>query len=517
MSKTKVLFGKEARDGLLKGMNVIAKAVTSTMGAAGKNAMYRSDYSNAPVATNDGITIARRINLEDEVEAMGAEFLTQPADRTNEEVGDATSTCIALTHAMCQKGAEKVDAGKNAMTLRKEMQESAERITAFLKESATPIKTDEELFNIANISMENPEIAQIIAEAVKKVGENGIVIVEESSGIKIERKDIDGLKFDKGYLTPYMATNPSTMECILEDVHILVTDKQFQMNKDLMPLLDEMVTKHNVRKLLIICSGMNGEILSTCIANRMQNKFHCVVVEKPYDTEMLEDIAILTGAENVTNAKYPGDAVVLKYGWLGKAEKIVVDAKSTLIIGGAGNQDKVDERVEVIKKSIEESEGSYTKERLKERLAKLVGGVVILQVGAPTEADMKYMKLKVDDAVASTRAALQEGIVVGGGKTLYNISLQPVLSEGDEVVKYACGLPMKHIMKNAGFTGKVVGEEVFNALTWKLTSNPIADGIIDPVKAERCALNNAVSSAGIFVTTETLIIDIKEKKTENML
>jgi chaperonin GroEL len=523
--KNKILFGKDM-DKAKKGMDVVHQAVASTMGAAGKNGIFRSDYSGRPVSSNDGITIARKTNLEDEAEAMGAEFLTQAAEHTNEEAGDGTTTAIVLAHAMVEKGLEKVRGkkvlgfnvkkGVNAMVLKKQMQESVKDIVERIKTIATPIETDEQLFNIANISMENPEIAQIIADSVKKVGENGSVRVDESNIVGVQREDIDGMKFDKSYVTPYMISNLNTMESILEDVHVLVTDKSFQMNNDLLPLLEEL-NKRSIKKLFIICSGMSGEILSTVIKNRMDRKFFCVAVDKPFDEDVMEDIAIFTGAENVTNQKFPTSITAQHINYLGQAKKIIVDKNSTLIIGGAGKTEAIEERIEAIKKDIKESDGSLAKDKLKQRLARLVGKVVFLKVGAHTEADMKYLKLKVDDAVASTRAALEEGVVIGGGRTLYDISQEIALNDGDEVIKYACSMPMKTIMKNAGFTGKVGDGQVFNALTGKITFTPFEDGIVDPAKVERCALENAVSMAGNYIASDFIFVDVPNKKDENMV
>ena len=525
MKKNKVLFGKDLKK-VLKGMAIVDRVVGSTMGAAGKQVGYRSDYSQRPVATNDGITAAKLINLEDETEQFGVEVGFQAAERTNEEVGDATSTAIVLNYAMCEAGLEKVldkkllgiryKKGVNAMVLGRQMRESVSKITDRLKEMAKPIKTDEELFNIANISMENPVIAKIISDSVKKVGENGIVLVEESAGIEIERVDVDGFKFDKGYVTPYSATNFNTMESVLNDTYVLVTNKTFNLNKEIFDII-ETLNSQNVKTLLIICSGMGGEILSTVITNRRNGVFNCVAVEKPHDENVLQDIATLVGAELITNENHPADISGLDITSLGKVSKAIITKDSTLLIGGVGDKTKIEDRIAIIKKDILETESPYAKERFKERLAKLTGGVVILKVGAPTEADMKYMKLKVDDAVAATRAALEEGVVIGGGKTLYDIGCEKPTNEGDEVVKYACRQPMAWIMKNAGFTGKVGAGEVFNALTNRITTTPIEDGIVDPAKAERCALKNSVSSAATFIAEGTVIIEIPHKNGQTVI
>jgi chaperonin GroEL len=304
------------------------------------------------------------------------------------------------------------------------------------------------------------------------------------------------------------------MTAELSDVHVLVTDKDFSLNKDIFGLLDE-INRHNIKQLLLICNSLSGEILRTIIANRMKGLFYCVAVEKPYDVNLLDDISVITGANTIKTEAIPGDLTKEHFSYLGKADKVIVDKDSTLIIGGKGSKESVEERITLVKSEIKKAEGPYEIEKLKERLAKLSGGIVILKVGAATESEMKYLKDKVDDAVSATKAAMEEGIVVGGGKTLFNISLANVESDGDEVVKMACRQPMNQIITNAGIDIKEItlGEnDVFNALTGKVTSTPIEDGIIDPAKVERCALKNATSLASIVLTGHASIVSIPEKK-----
>ncbi len=512
----RILFGREARDEMMKGIDLTYKAVSATLGAAGKNCVYRSYFSQNPMVTNDGVSIAMMINPKDEAERMGCDLIKQSARRTNDVAGDGTTTNIVLVKAMIDKGLEKVEQGENPMILRKQMEKAVEKVVSKIKERSKQIKTDAELFNIANLSMENAEVAKIVAESVKKVGENGTVIVEESNGLTLEKEDVEGIKFDKGYISPYMATDPATMNATLRDVKILVTDKIFNLNSDFFPLLEE-ISKQKIKQLFVICDNIQGELLSSLIANRLKGTFHCVVVQKPNDPEVLEDIAIVTGADNITNEKCSGALMPLHFNFLGSAEKIIVTKDSTLIIGGRGQKDKIENRIKAIKTLIKDTESQYKKEQLKERLAKLVGGVVVLKVGAPTEAEMRYMKLKVDDAVAATRAAMEEGIVMGGGKTLYEIASVEAETVGEEVVYFACQQLIRKIIENAGFSpdsiiGGLSDGEVWDALATKVCKNPLEAGIIDPAKVERVALENAVSVAGIFLTTETLIIDIPESK-----
>jgi chaperonin GroEL len=514
----KVHFGKEATKGLKKGIDIGYEAVSKTMGASGKNAVYRSYYSQNPIATNDGVSIIRTINLENGLESIGLDFLKQSAQRTNDEAGDGTSTSVVLAKHMIDKGLEIVNGsffkpGYNSMTLRKEMLDASKNIVAQIKAKALPIETDEELFNIANLSMENPEIAQIIVDSVKKVGENGTVLVEESSSTSITREDIDGNKFEKGFISPYMINNPANMSAELADCHVLVTDKSFVANTDVFPLL-EALHKQEVKQLFVICENMQGEILASIIRNRMEGKFQCVAVQKPNDDEALEDIAIQTGAELLTASKLTGCLTPNHLNSLGKAKKIVVTKDSTLIMGGNGDETKIADRIEGIKGLIKEADG-YKKEMLRERLAKLVGGVVILKIGAPTEADMKYLKLKVDDAVASTQAAMEEGIVVGGGKTLYDIANVKPKNKGEEVIFFACKQLIKIIIENAGYNaGKIIPNlevgQVWNALTHEVTDYPFEDGIIDPAKVTRCAIENSTSLAATVITTHTVIVEGKD-------
>lgn len=518
MDKTKTIFGVESIKGLRKGIDTVYDAVSPTLGGAGKNVIYRSLYSKQPMITNDGVSIARMIDLEDEVEAMGADLIKQSAARTNDEAGDGTTTAVVLSKSMVDKGFEVIKRGKNPMLLKKEIQEASQKVCDKIKEIAIPVKTDEDLFNIANISMENPVVAQVVVDAVKKAGENGTVVVEESNGLSIVKEEIEGLKFDKGYIAPFMVNSFGKMECVLNDVLVLVTNKTLSVNQDILGLWNNIAAR-GIKQLLVICDTVTGELLGTIFQNNVQGVFNMVVVSKPNDEEVISDITTFLGTDYLTQEKVSGAFKEEHFKFLGKAKKVIISKDSTLLIGGYGEEAKVKERVDSLKKEIELSTG-YVREKLIERLANLVGSVVILKVGAPTEAEMKYLKLKIDDAVGSTRAAQAEGIVIGGGKALYEIGSEKPINEGEEVVYYACRQPFQKILTNAGINPKdVIGRwgkkgiqkgQVYNVMSNKITNSPIEDGLVDPAKVERCAIKNSASFASTVITTHCSIVDIKK-------
>lgn len=512
----KVIFDQDFIEKTKKGMDIVHKAVSGTLGASGRNVVIRSRYSGNPQITNDGITIARSIILEDGDESLGADLIKQASERTNEEAGDGTSTAIVLSHALIEGGLKKISEGKNPVVLKKEIEAAKDKIIEGITSSSKKIQSDDELFNVANISMENPDIAKVVVDAVKKAGENGTVLVEESSGTSIERQDINGIQFDSGYVSSYMATNPSTMEAVYENVPVLILNRHISLNKDLFQLLETLHSKGN-KELVIICEDMYGEILSTLIKNKIENNFYTLVIKRPQDVEMLHDIAALIGATVVDDSITTKEMNAMHVAYLGKAQKVIATNTSTLIIGGFGNKEKIDERVQSIKKEIKESDSPLKKEFLKQRLAKLVGGVVILKIGAPTESEMKYLKLKVDDAVSSTIAAMEEGIVLGGGKCLFELSRGKPVSDGEEVVFNACKMPLIKIMENAGVddaagaSSTIKEDEMFDALKCEVIDASLKSGIIDPAKVERCALKNAVSLATHYLTAFAGIVDIKKE------
>lgn len=509
--------GEEAIAGILRGMDTVNRAVSRTMGAAGRNVVF-SEYGKASL-TNDGVTVAKKISPKDVHESMGASWITQPARRTEEEAGDGTSTAILLSHALATEGLKKVRAGVNPMKLKSQMDAACRRIVAEIKESSRPIKTDEELLHIAKISVEDDEVARIIRDSAKHAGIDGTVIVDESTGLDVEKEEIAGMKYEKGYISPYMVTDPERMEAVMKDVHILMTDKALNMVNDFFPLWEDM-TNRGVRQMLVIAEDVSGELLASFIATRHspQSKTHFLTVatKKPYHKDFLEDIAVFTGGQTLTEEKGIKQFLPEHFSYLGKADKVIVNKDRTVIIGGHGDKARIDERIAGLKSELKKAE-TYEKNQIKDRIARLIGGIVIIRVGAPTEAEMKYKKRKIDDAVAATRAAMEEGIVVGGGRTLYDISLVHAKDDGEDVIRRACAYPIKKIIENAGeewteILPRLNKGEVFNALTGEITKDPIADGIIDPAKVERCALTNAVSFASSFLTTDVALVDLPEQE-----
>jgi chaperonin GroEL len=502
-----------------EGIDIAFDTTAPTLGAAGKNMIFRSFYSRNPINSNDGITLLRMLALPNDALQMGIDYIKQAAARTNEKVGDATTTTVILGKHMKDIGLKLVNPSRwmfwkkpvNAMILKREIDDAVKYVTSELKKRLYKIESDEDLLKIANISVENPTIAKTIADSVRKVGENGLVLVEESKGMEIVTEEIEGLRFDKGWTNPYMVTNVQKMEAVLKDVPVLVTDKTFHMNDDILNLIDE-INSRGIKSLLIVCEDMQGEILQTIIENRVQGKFHAVIVQKPMDEEVLADIGIFTGCERMTSDKHGASFGAEDFALLGKAKKVIVTKDSTTIIGGAGDQIKIEDRIASIKHQMLDAT-EYKKENLTERLAKFVGKVIVIKVGAPTEADMKYLKDKIDDSVSATKAALEEGVVIGGGKTLYEIAQKKPETYGEQVVFYACQQPIKQIIKNAGFNPNkeiknLNAGEVWNSLTCKKETNPISIGLIDPVKAERCSLEFAANSIGNFLTSFGYFEDI---------
>ncbi len=515
MLKTKILFGEELVQ-LKNGMDKVHRAVSATLGSSGKNSVYRE--FNGPIVTNDGVSIANRIEHEDEAESIGADLIKQAARRTDEEAGDGTTTSIVLTHAMIEKGLEYIypktpwyrfflkKKGANPMQLRREIEEATNKVIEEFEPKV--IETDEEFFDVANISVEDEEIAKIVADSVKKAGLDGEVLVEESMQIKITKEEIDGYKFDRGYFSDYFVTDPSKMETVLHDVPVLITDKSISITQDIFPLIENLNAQKK-NQLLLIAGDPAGEFLATAIANKMHGIFNIIIVKKPYSREVMEDIAIVTGGECLTEDKGIKKFDVSHVDKLGFAKKVIVSKESTLILND--NTEKVNDRIAALKEEMSKAE-EYEKAQLKSRIARLAGSIVVIKVGASSEAEMKYKKLKIDDAVHAVKAARDMGVVQGGGKTLYNISLKPSDTQGEDIVRYACSRPIKQIIQNAGYDveetlSKLQEGEIFNATTGACEINP---RLIDPAKVEVCALKNAASLAGIFLTTDSAIVDIKK-------
>ncbi len=505
-------FGDDARQVLKDGADKVYKAVSCTLGASGRNVSYQK--FGKPRITNDGVTIARQIELENMFERQGAEHLKEAAEQTNREAGDGTTTSIVMAHAIFEEGLKAIKEGANPMQLRHEIEESAKKVVVELKARAIPISTPEELDFVANISVENPEIGKLVSEAVRTAGRDGNVVVEESEGYTIEKEEITGYQYDQGWTNPYLVTNPEKMEAVMENVPILVSNKSWNLINDFMPLLEELKGKGE-DKLVIIADEISGELLNFFVVNRLKLRFHAVIVKKPYNTEQLEDIAALTGATAITPEK---GIAIPAVSHLGKVKKAVVKEKSILIMGGGGDPS---ERVKEIKGQIAEAK-DYDKEKLEDRLAKLLGKVVVIKVGAKTDTERKYLKLKIDDGVNAVKAAVEEGIVAGGGMTLARVAekvLRNKETKGDEVLYMSCHKPLLKILENTGVDNSVdIVKQLsqsetsgYDALQGKIVPDMIKQGIIDPVKVTRSAFSNAVSLAALLLTTEAVIAEIPEK------
>lgn len=508
-------FEKEAREVLLAGAKKVFMAVSSTLGARGRNVVYQR--FGRPKITNDGVTIARSIDLEDAFERQGAELLKEAAEKANDEGGDGTTTAIVLAYTMYAEGLKLIENGANPMELRTWIEKEAVKILAELKTQAIEVTTEAELDNIATISVESPETGKIVADAVRAAGKDGLVIVEEDSVPGIRKEEVTGYKFDKGWENPYFITNPDKMEAVLDDPLILVADKKWNLIGDLAELLEE-VKKAGKDKMLIIAEEISGELMKFLVLNRIKLRFHAVVVRPPFNKSMLEDIAALTGAEAILDDK---GMVKIKMAQLGTARRVVVTEHSTTIIDGGGNAEG---KIESLRKNVEEAEEGYDKEKLQERLSKLTGKTVVLHVGAATEAEARYLKDKIDDAVNATRAASEEGVVAGGGMTLARIAAKFYNDEGDgfqRMMYRVLTAPVDKILLNSGVENpaKLIAEMIsqnetsgYDALEGKVVENLVDKGIIDPVKVTRAAFKAAASLAPMLLTTETVIAEIEDKK-----
>ena len=503
----KVLFGKNARDSMFVGIETVYRAVSSTLGASGRNVAYHQ--WGRPKITNDGVTIARNINPEDPYENMGAEFIKEAAEKTNAQAGDGTTTATVLARSIIRGGLDAIDAGANPMQLRREIEAALPLVIEKLKESSILVDTDESLINVATVSAESREIGTLIAEAVKDAGKDGVVTVEESDNLSVTLEKVDSMQIDSGYTSEFMVTNPYKMEAEIRDCPILLTDRSFNLEKDLMPIFKSLKDK-GINRLLIIADDVSGEAHQFVITNRMKGAFHCVVVKKPQNNAVLEDIAILTGATAALKEK---GIVTIPISMLGHADKVIVKATTTNIIGGSGDKVSLEARIEELRTHLTDDEHEFEKDKIQDRLARLVGKVNVIYVGASTETEMRYLKAKIDDAVNATRAAVEEGVVSGGGSSLYHIANDlHVETKGGKILCEAMKQPLNKIVENCGVPEVLLGGEGygFNALTLTVEPNMIAAGIIDPCKVERLALENAVSLASTFLTTDTAIAEIPE-------
>lgn len=528
-------FREDARRALEKGVNTLADAVKITLGPKGCNVVLEKSYG-APTITNDGVTIAKEIELEDKFENMGAQLVKEVATKTNDVAGDGTTTATILAQAMIREGLKNIAAGTNPMLIRTGMDMATQKAVQAIRGMAIPIKKSEDIAQVAAISSSSMEVGKQISEAMDKVGKEGVITVEEAQGIETELKVVEGMQFDKGYISPYMVTDHERMEATLEDPYILIYEGKINSMKDLLPLLEEIVRIG--KPLLIIAEEVEGEALATLVVNKLRGTFNCVAVKAPGFGDrrkaMLEDIAILTGGKKISE-ELGLKLENTKMDMLGRAKRITASKDNTTIVGGAGKTEDIKDRVSQIKHEYDNSDSDYDREKLQERLAKLVGGVAVIKVGAATEVEMKEKKARIEDALHSTRSAIEEGIVPGGGVALLSIldDLNTLISEseakkeiatetviGMKIVRNALEAPIRQIATNAGYDGSVIVDKIrtkneknwgFNALTGTY-ENMMDAGIIDPAKVTRSAIQNATSVAAILLTTEVLVADKPEEK-----
>src|SRR5664279_255334 len=523
-----LLYDEEARKSMLKGVNTLADAVKVTLGPKGRNVIIDKSYGS-PTVTKDGVTVAKEIELEDKFENMGAQMVKEVASKTSDVAGDGTTTATLLAQAIYREGVKAVAAGSNPMDIKRGIEKAVDTVVKELSKMSKPTKDQKEIAQVGTISANNDEtIGNIIAEAMGKVGKEGVITVEEAKGLETELEIVEGMQFDRGYLSPYFVTNADKMLVALEDVLILIYEKKISNMKDLLPILEQIAKLG--RPLLIIAEDIEGEALATLVVNKIRGTLHVAAVKAPGFGDrrkaMLEDIAILTGGKMISeDMGYKLENVKMED--LGHAKKITIDKDNTTIIDGAGKRADLEGRVKQIRAQIEETTSDYDKEKLQERLAKLVGGVAVIKVGAATESEMKEKKARVEDALNATRAAVEEGIVPGGGVALLRAAkaLATYKIEGDEqigvtIVKRACEEPIRQIVSNSGTEGAIVVDKVrenenpnfgYNAQTDSY-EDLVAAGVIVPTKVTRSALQYAASIAGLMLTTEAMIAEIPEKK-----
>ncbi|RWR44194.1 chaperonin GroEL [Pediococcus acidilactici] len=521
-----IKFSEDARTKMLKGVDKLADTVKSTIGPKGRNVVLEQSYGS-PTITNDGVTIAKSIELEDHFENMGAKLVSEVASKTNDIAGDGTTTATVLTQAIVNEGMKNVTAGANPVGIRRGIEKATEKAVAALHNMSHEVKTKDDIAQIASISSANPEVGKLIADAMEKVGNDGVITIEESRGVDTTLDVVEGMQFDRGYMSQYMVTDNDKMEANLDNPYILITDKKIANIQDILPLLQSVVEQS--RSLLIIADDITGEALPTLVLNKMRGTFNVVAVKAPgfgdRRKEQLEDIAILTGGTVITddlglNLK---DVTIEQ---LGQANKVTVTKDDTTIIEGSGSQEQIAERVTMIKQQISETTSDFDKEKLQERLAKLAGGVAVIRVGAATETELKEKKYRIEDALNATRAAVEEGFVPGGGTALVNViaSLEDLDAEGDEltginIVRRALEEPVRQIAENAGEEGSVIVTKLktqkdgvgYNAATDEWV-DMIEAGIVDPTKVTRSALQNAASVSALLLTTEAVVADLPEEK-----
>lgn len=530
----KILFNEDARKALKRGVDTVANAVKVTIGPRGRNVVLDKGFGS-PTITNDGVSIAKEITLSDKFENMGAEIIKDVATKTNDVAGDGTTTSVVLTQSLISEGMKHASMGVNAMSLRAGIEEAANKAIEILSDIAKPIKNKEEIKQVAVISSESEEIGSIIADTIEKVGKDGVVTVEESQTFGIESEVVEGLQFDRGYVSPYMITNAERMESEYKDVPVLLTDKKISSIKEILPLL-EALAQTGKKELVIIADDVDGEALTTFLVNKLRGGFSVLAVKAPgygdRKKDMLQDIAVTVGGQVISDelgVKLESATVDM----LGRAVRVVSTKDNTVIVGGKGKKNLIDERIKQLKKQKDQTDSKFDKEKIEERIAKLSGGVAVMRVGAATESEMKYLKLKIEDAVAATKAAIAEGIVAGGGSAMIRVvkklkaiklpaNSSPETLLGYEIVMNALEAPLRQIVLNTGKAdGSVAVERImnsdkenagFDALKQQFSDDLIKDGIIDPVKVTKTALRNAASAAAILLTTEVAVADEPEEK-----
>lgn len=521
-------FSEDARQAMLRGVDQLANAVKVTIGPKGRNVVLDKEFT-APLITNDGVTIAKEIELEDPYENMGAKLVQEVANKTNEIAGDGTTTATVLAQAMIQEGLKNVTSGANPVGLRQGIDKAVKVAVEALHENSQKVENKNEIAQVGAISAADEEIGRYISEAMEKVGNDGVITIEESNGLNTELEVVEGMQFDRGYQSPYMVTDSDKMVAELERPYILVTDKKISSFQDILPLLEQVVQSN--RPILIVADEVEGDALTNIVLNRMRGTFTAVAVKAPGFGDrrkaMLEDLAILTGAQVITD-DLGLDLKNASIDMLGTASKVEVTKDNTTVVDGDGDENSIDARVSQLKSQIEETESDFDREKLQERLAKLAGGVAVIKVGAASETELKERKLRIEDALNSTRAAVEEGIVAGGGTALVNVyqKVSEIEAEGDietgvNIVLKALTAPVRQIAENAGLEGSVIVERLknaepgvgFNAATNEWV-NMLEEGIVDPTKVTRSALQHAASVAAMFLTTEAVVASIPEKNND---
>src|SRR5579872_2859688 len=532
MAAKQIVYSENSRQAILRGVNQLADAVKVTLGPRGRNVVLEKKYGG-PTITKDGVTVAKEVELKDPLENMGAQMVREVASKTSDVAGDGTTTATVLAQCIFREGVKSVAAGANPMELKRGIERAVEAVVAEVKKYSIETKTNETIAQVGTISANgDATIGNTIAEAMKKVGKDGVITVEESKTMSTELSTVEGMQFDRGYLSPYFISDPDRMECVLEDPYILIHEKKISNMKDLLPVLEQIARAG--RPLLIIAEEVEGEALATLVANKLRGTLNACAVKAPGFGDrrkaMLEDIAILTGGRAIfeeTGIKLEG----VKLDDLGKAKRVTVDKDNTTIIDGAGQAKAIEGRIKQLRTQIDETTSDYDREKLQERLAKLAGGVAVIKVGAATETEMKEKKARVEDALHATRAAVEEGIVPGGGvallrasKALANLKLTGDEQIGVTIVKRACEEPLRQIVQNSGTEGAIVVDTVrtnsnpnygYNAATDQY-EDLVASGVIDPTKVTRTALQNAASIASLMLTTEAMVAEIPEKKAAPM-